>query len=96
MDSLFVLPLDIIPFQTEGLLRSKLIKNHHLLGVIELFSERETGSGQISVEDLHDHFHWKEGLAHPDLKILSKLAPLPSYDVYSLRRSMRQLGIPHC
>lgn len=94
MDSLFILPLEIIPFKTEALQRARLIKNHHLMGVLELFAERETGSGQISVENLPEHFHWKEGLAHPDLQILSKLAPLPSFDVYSLRRSMRDLGIP--
>lgn len=93
MDSLFVLPLSILPFKTNGLHRARLIKNHHLLGVIELFSERETGSGQINVEDLPEHFHWKEGLGHPDLQILSKIAPLPSFDVYSLRRSFRELGI---
>ncbi len=81
-------------FKTEGLQRARLIKNHHLLGVIELFSERETGSGQIAVDGLADHFHWKQGLAHPDLKIMSQLAPLPSYDVYSLRRSLRDLSIP--
>lgn len=94
MDSLFVLPLEIIPFETPGLTRARLIKNNHLLGVIELFSERDTGSGQISVDNLPEHFHWKQGMAHPDLQIVSKLAPLPSFDVYSLRRSMRELGIP--
>ncbi len=93
MDSLFVLPLHILPFKTEALQRARLIKNHRLEGVIELFAERETGSGQINVDDLADHFQWKEGLAHPDLQILSQLAPLPSFDVYSLRRSMRDIGI---
>ena len=88
-----MLPLNILPFRTNALHRAKLIKNHHLLGVIELFSERETGSGQINVEDLPDHFQWNEGLGHPDLQILSKIAPLPSFDVYSLRRSFRELGI---
>lgn len=94
MDSLFVLPLEIIPFETPGLTRARLIKNNHLIGVIELFSERETGSGQISIDNLPEHFHWKQGMAHPDLQILSKLGPLPSFDVYSLRRSMRELGVP--
>ena len=94
MDSLYVLPLSILPFKTEELHRARLIKNHLLNGVIELFSERETGSGQINVDDLPDHFQWKQGLDHPDLQILSKLAPLPSFDVFSLRRSLRQLGIP--
>ena len=94
MDSLFILPLEIIPFKTDGLQRARLIKNHHLMGVIELFSDPETGSGQISVEGLVDHFNWKEGYGHPDLKIMSQLAPLPSFDVYSLRRSLRNLSIP--
>lgn len=93
MDSLFVLPLEILPLKTEALQRARLIKNHRLEGVIELFAERETGSGQINVDDLADHFQWKEGLAHPDLQILSQLAPLPSFDVYSLRRSMRDIGV---
>lgn len=94
MDSLFVLPLEIIPFETPGLQRARLIKNNHLIGVIELFSDRETGSGQISIDNLPEHFHWKQGMAHPDLQILSKLGPLPSFDVYSLRRSMRELNVP--
>jgi hypothetical protein len=61
--------------------------------VIEVFSDRESGSGQITVDNLPIHFHWKEGHGHRDMQILSKVAPLPSYDVYSLRRSLRELGI---
>ncbi|MBT4739524.1 MAG: hypothetical protein HOH20_08575 [Rhodospirillaceae bacterium] len=93
MDSLYVLPLNIMPLETTALHGARLIKNHRLEGVIELFSEENTGSGQIRVDDLPDHFQWKEGMAHPDLQILIRLAPLPSYDVYSLRRSLRDLGI---
>ena len=94
IDSLFILPLRIIPFKTEGLARSKLVKNSHLQGVMELYAERETGSGQIAIRDLPQHFGWKEGAAHPDLSILYNLAPLPSYDVYSLRRTLREIGVP--
>jgi hypothetical protein len=64
-----------------------------MAGVLEVFGERETGSGQVSVEHLPNHFHWKEGPGHPDMRVLVKLAPLPSYDVYTLRRSLRGLGI---
>ena len=94
IDSLFILPLRIIPFKTEGLARSRLVKNSHLVGVMELFAERETGSGQIDIRDLPQHFGWKEGMSHPDLSILYSLAPLPSFDVYSLRRTLRERGIP--
>jgi len=94
MDSLFVLPLEIIPFKTEGLHSARLIKNNHLEGVIELFAERDTGSGQISVDNLPDHFQWKQGLSQPDMRVVSQLAPLHSFDVYSLRKSLRKLGIP--
>ena len=94
MDALFVLPLEIIPLKTEGLQRARLIKNNYLDGVIELFAEKDTGSGQVSIENLPDHFHWKQGVSHPDMKLLTQLAPLHSYDVYSLRKSLRKLGIP--
>ncbi len=94
IDSLFILPLRIIPFKTESLARARLVKNSHIVGVMELYAERETGSGQIDIRDLPQHFKWKEGAAHPDLALLYSLAPLPSYDVYSLRRMLRELGIP--
>ena len=94
IDSLFSLPLRIIPFKTEGLARSRLVKNSHLVGVLELYAERETGSGQLDIRDLPQHFRWPEGAGHPDLSILYTLAALPSFDIYSLRRSLRDLGIP--
>lgn len=93
IDSLFILPLRIIPFQTEFFARSHLIKNNSLVGVVEVFRESRTGSGQIAVHDLPAHFHWTDGAGHPDLRILETLALLPSYDVYSLRRSLREYGI---
>ena len=52
IDSLFMLPLRIIPMKTESLARSRLVKNSHIVGVLELFAERETGSGQIEIRDL--------------------------------------------
>jgi hypothetical protein len=93
IDSLFILPLRIIPFKTEIFAGARLVKNSSLVGVVEIYRDTETGSGQIAVHDLPAHFHWKEGASHPDLAILERLAMLPSYDVYSLRRSLRELGI---
>ncbi len=44
-DSLYLLPLSIIPLQTQALHRARLIKNVQLRGVVEFFSDANTGSG---------------------------------------------------
>ena len=93
MDSLFILPLRVIPFATDSLQRSRMIKNHRMESVVELYAERGMGSGQIAVTDLSKHFGWKNA-AHTDYDILRKLCDLPSFDVYTLRRSLRGLDVP--
>jgi len=92
-DSLHILPLSILPLQTPGLQRARLIKNLHLNSVVEMFKHKETGSGQIDVSALPDEFGWREKNTHPDFFIMRKLALLPSYDVYSLRILLRNHGI---
>ncbi|EKV31964.1 hypothetical protein C882_3028 [Caenispirillum salinarum AK4] len=106
MDSLYVLPLEIIPIETKALQRSRMIKNHHLRSVVEVFSERETGSGQIEVEALPKMFGWtppededdeddgEPRKPHPDLVTLRQLSLLPTYDVFSLRILLRKMDIP--
>ncbi|CCG41091.1 hypothetical protein [Magnetospirillum molischianum] len=93
MDSLFVLPLSIIPLQTPALQAARLIKNVRLRSVVEIFSDAQTGSGQVEVEALPAMFNWPADQVHPDLMVLRRLALLPSYDVYSLRISLREHGI---
>jgi hypothetical protein len=94
MDSMFVLPLSIIPLQTPALQAAKLIKNVRLRSAVEIFADAQTGSGQVEVEALPSMFGWPVDQVHPDLGILRRLALLPSYDVYSLRISLREHGIP--
>lgn len=94
MDSMFVLPLSIIPLETPALQSAKLIKNVRLKSVIEIFSDEQTGSGQVDIESLPRMFGWPLDELHPDHAILRRLALLPSYDVYSLRISLREHGIP--
>ena len=94
MDSMFVLPLSIIPLQTPALQSAKLIKNVRLRSAVEIFSDIQTGSGQVEVEALPAMFGWPVDQVHPDLGIIRRLALLPSYDVYSLRVSLREHGIP--
>lgn len=93
VDSLFILPLSLIPLQTPALHRARLIKNVRLNSVIEIFSSKATGSGQINIEHLPKMFGWPKDSVHPDLAVLRSLSRLPSYDVYSLRISLRGLGI---
>jgi hypothetical protein len=93
MDSLHVLPLSILPLQNEKLAKHKLIKNNHLEGVVEVFATRESGSGQVALSAMPEIFGIKNAAMDPDYRMLCRLANLPSYDVYSLRRSIRDLGI---
>ena len=92
-DSLHILPLSTIPFETPALKRARLIKNVRLRSVVELFRDKSTGSGQLEITDVGRAFGWPEDKPHPDRILLSKLAPLPSYDVYSLRILLRDNGI---
>jgi hypothetical protein len=93
-DSLYILPLAIIPLRTPALRRARMIKNVRLDSAVELFEDAKAGSGQIEVEDLPREFGWCEWPSQPDLVVLRKLALLPSFDVYSLRVLLRQHDIP--
>lgn len=94
MDSMFILPLSIIPLQTPALQSARLIKNVRLRSVVEIFQDAQTGSGQVEIESLPAMFTWPPDQLHPDHAVLRRLALLPSYDVYSLRISLREHGIP--
>jgi len=92
-DSLFAMPLCIVPLETQALATARVIKNARLESVLEIFSGDKTGSGQLAVESLPGEFGWDQGAKHPDMATIKKLASLQSYDVYSLRIALRQLGI---
>jgi hypothetical protein len=94
MDSMFILPLSIVPIQTPILQPARLIKNSQLASVVEIFRDDVTGSGQLDIEVLPQKFEWPDGVIHPDHALLRRLALLPSFDVYSLRLALRDRGIP--
>ncbi len=93
-DSLHILPLSILPLETTALNRARLIKNVRLNSVIELFKDADTGSGQIDIEDLPHQFNWNMAEPPGDMIMMRKVGMLPSYDVYSLRISLREMEIP--
>lgn len=90
-DALHILPLGMIPMETPGLRRTRMIKNGRLEGVVELFEGKGTGSGQVKVNALHLTF---QDVSENDLAVLDKLSQLPTYDVYSLRVLLRDHDIP--
>jgi len=92
-DSLHILPLNMIPLGTPGLGQSRMIKNVQFESMIEVFQDDEAGSGQLDPARLGTMFGWPKGQKHPDGVLIAKLSLLQSFDVYSLRMSLRNLGI---
>ncbi len=92
-DSLHTLPLRILPLDTTGLRRARLIKNVRLDSVVELFTDANAGSGQMEIEDLVTEFQWDVSKPPQDLLMIRNLGQLPSYDVYSLRIKLREMSI---
>jgi len=88
------MPIGIIPFENKALRNARLIKNSNLKTVVELFRNEASGSGQMSVEDAIKYVNEEAEATSQDLVILRKLSHLSSYDVYSLRISLREKDIP--
>ncbi len=93
MDSLHILPLNLLPLKTPSLKRARLIKNVRLESVIEMFNDRSAGSGQINVSDLGEVFNWPSDTRHPDEQLLSLLMKMRSFDIFTLRIQLREMQI---
>ena len=83
----------MLPIENPALKRARLIKNARLNSVVEIFVDADAGSGQLDIEALIDEFGWDVSNPPEDYQIIQNLSVLPSYDVYSLRISLRELGI---
>lgn len=92
-DALHILPLKILPLSSPTLAHARMIKNSHLTSVIELFKDDHAGSGQLQIGDLPNEFGWENPGTHPDMIMLRKIGNMPSYDVFSLRVTLRNLNI---
>ncbi len=94
IDALHILPLAMVPVQSEALRELKLIKNYRLESVVEVHRMRGKGSLQVEVAGLPAVFGWSTDEEHPDLTLLRRVSELPSFDIYSLRHLLRELGHP--
>ncbi len=92
-DSLHVLPLATMPLKTPGLLNGVLVKNARLDSVLEVFRDKDAGSGQVGLDDLKEVFPSYKKELEEDQTVLNKLSTLRSFDVYSLRIHLRNLGV---
>jgi hypothetical protein len=88
-DAMDTLPLSIIPLTTQSLKSARLVKNKQMETMVELHGDPLSGSLQIRPEDVGRTFPNSKD----DQAIITGLAALKSYDVYSLRTSLKQLGI---
>ena len=92
-DALHILPLSILPLETPGLRRARLIKNVRLETVAELFNDAQTGSGQIGLDQLSKCFGIDCPELRRDLRKIVRIGEAASFDVYSLRLELRRLNI---
>ena len=65
LDSLYLLPLSLIPLETPGLQRVRLRKNNSMQSIVELFREKSMGSGQVFPSDLFHYFQNGTCSTHP-------------------------------
>lgn len=91
-DSIHTLAVQVLPVTHTGLRRTRLVKNVRMETKIEMFSGEGVGSGQIAIEDAPEHFS-RDDTLRDDMRVLSDLSVLPSFDCYTLRRGLRQRGM---
>ncbi len=95
LDSLYILPLRMLPLKSNLFRRAKMIKDYRLETSIEVFSNEETGSGRIYLDEIEpENFTESDPEVRDDFTLLTKLGRLQSFDVYSLRMTLRELEIP--
>lgn len=98
-DSLYAMPMSLVPFETPALARGRLRMAGGLDHVVDVFNDGSGRSGYIPVDEISQKFGvhtygWpKDGPPHPDIALLQKLKKLTSFDVYSLRILFRANGI---
>lgn len=98
-DSLYAMPLELLPFESSTLSKGRMKMNGALDHGIEIFRGTNGHSGLIMLDEITlklgmERFGWPgDRDTHPDHELLMKLGNLTSFDVYSLRLLFRRLGI---
>ncbi len=93
IDSLSVLPLDLLPLNTPALADARMLKTARLDSVVEMTHEDGRESGPIAIDTIPAFLGSRNAALEKDLRLLESVGRLPSFDVYSLRMELRGLGI---
>lgn len=94
VDSLYVMPLRILPLKSTAIKKARLVKDSHLDSAIEVFHTDEGASGQLYLSELSEEmFGDNADNRDNDLQILESVSKLNSFDVYSLRIRLREAKI---
>lgn len=88
-DSLDKLSLSMIPLSSTALRNARLIKNTRMETTVELMNDPVAGSLQMRPDDIAENIT----NSTRDRAIIRALAALNSYDVYSLRGSLKRIGV---
>ena len=88
-DALDKLALSMIPLSSTALRSARLIKNTRMETTVELMHDPISGSLQIRPDDIAKNIT----STARDQAIIRALAALNSYDVYSLRGSLKRIGV---
>lgn len=89
-DSLSAIPLAILPLESVTLRGLLMVKNNHMQSVVQMFNDSSAGAGHIEPSKLNQTIG---EISNSDMDIVSKVGMLHCFDVYSLRISLRDLGI---
>ena len=88
-DALHILPMSTMPIEHPFLKRALMVKDAKLDSVIEFYKDQGgAGSGQKDVDGVARDLY-QTRMNHPDVRLLKMLSSLNSYDVYSLRITLR-------
>lgn len=93
-DAIHIMPLSVVPLKTKGLRHARLVKNSQLETMVELFHDKNAGSGQIPPHLIDRAFPADAETIRQDQATIDRLRALPSFDVFSLRIALRRLSIP--
>jgi hypothetical protein len=90
--ALHAIHLSALPITHPVLRKSRMMKNGRFESVVELYRDKKTGSGQYYVDTVMSMLgiSYKDG---PDAGLLRNVALLPTFDVFSVRLLLRDLGM---
>jgi hypothetical protein len=90
-NNLHSLNLSTLPLTHPTLRKSRMVKNARFESVVELYHDKKSGSGQHYVDTIATMLGLGTGM---DIGLLRNIALLPTFDTFSVRLLLRDIGLP--